>query len=337
MSARQTRPLFSFLVGSLRALWTSQPAERTPSIAIEVVSRSGSRAKIGIPLHSRLPLQSVIKLSQSSSEFSQGIRDYQRQDGRRLRVERCGLGTLLHLSPRDGFSNLRTAQRAVVFSRGRDVARIVEPPLEEVPPQDVVLAYAAADDHRAGALGPVDEVREVVLVLDDIYPEVPVLLCEEPELAPHRAVHDSRHKDWNVLSARSAQKRVVRIEDLSQLSTEFTAAEAPSSSGIQAGEGRLDLSFYQGAVVVEPEEEVTQPVIPLPVQLPVVHLEVSVIVGSIRPGDIVVERSAGGHYDIDESLIHHLHEDSAKTRRNGCGGGGEEHRAPRVAPHPDNH
>src|SRR3989442_1629952 len=272
-------------------------------MAIEVGSRSGSRAKIGIPLLSRPPLQSVIKLSQSSSEFSQGIRHYQRQDGRRLRVERCCLRTLLHLSPRNGFSNLRTAQRAVVFSRGRDVAGVIEPPLEEVPPQDVVLAYAAADDHRAGALGPVDEVREVVLVLDDIYPEVPVLLCEEPELAPHRAVHDSRHKDWNVLSARSAQKRVVRIEDLSQLPTEFTAAEAPSSSGIQAGEEGLDLSFYQGAVVVEREEEVPQPMIPLPVQPPVVHLEVSVIVVSIRPGDIVVERSAGGHYDIDSPLF----------------------------------
>src|SRR2546428_12894277 len=115
MSARQTRPLFSFLVGSLRALWTSPTAERTPSMAIEVVSRSGSRAKIGIPLLSRLPLQSVIKLSQSSSEFCQGIRDYQRQDGCRLRVERCCLRTLLHLSPRDGLSDLCAAQRAVVL------------------------------------------------------------------------------------------------------------------------------------------------------------------------------------------------------------------------------
>src|SRR3989442_3628344 len=187
--------------------------------------------------------EELSELSGSSSEFSQGIRHYQRQDGRRLRVERCCLRTLLHLSPRDGFSDLCAAQRAVVLNRGRDVAGVIEPPLEEVPPQDVVLAYAAADDHLAGALGPVDEVREVVLVLDDIYPEVPVLLCEEPELAPHCAVHDSRHEDWNVLPARSAQKRVVRIEDLSQLPTEFTAAEAPSSSGIQAVEGELDLSF----------------------------------------------------------------------------------------------
>src|SRR5881296_497087 len=297
-------------------------------MAIEVVSRSGSRAKIGVPLLSRLPLQSVIKVSELSPEFCQGVRDYQRQYGCRLRVECCCLRGLLHLSPRDGFSNLRTAQRAVVFSRGRDVAGVIEPPLEEVPPQDVVLAYAAADDYRAGALGPVDEVREVVLVLDDIYPKVPVLLCEEPELAPHRAVHDSRHKDWNVLSTRSAQKRVVRIEDLSQLPTEFTAAEAPSSSRIQAGEEGLDLSFYQGAVVVEREEEVPQPMIPLPVQPPVVHLEVSVVVVSVRPGDVVVERPGGGYNDIDEPLVHHLHEDPAKTRRNGCGWEGEKLRAP---------
>src|SRR2546425_4635015 len=298
MTARKMLPICSSPVGSLRTLKTTPTAERTPSMAIEVVSRSGSRAKIGIPLLSRLPLQSVIKLSQSSSEFSQGIRDYQRQDGRRLCVQCCCLRTLLHLSPRDGLSDLCAAQRAVVLNSGRDVAGVIEPPLEEVPPQDVVLAYAAADDHRAGALGPVDEVREVVLVLDDIYPEVPVLLCEEPELAPHCAVHDSRHEDRDFLSARSAQKRVVRIEDLSQLPTEFTAAEAPSSSRIQSGEEGLDLSFYQGAVVVEREEEVPQPVIPLPVQLPVVQLEVSAIVVGVRPGDVVVQRPGGGfHYN----------------------------------------
>src|SRR2546428_14111425 len=126
-------------------------------MAIEVVSRSGSRAKIGIPLLSRLPLQSVIKLSQSSSEFCQGIRDNQRQDGCRLRVERCCLRGLLHLSPRDGLSNLRAAERAVVFNRGRDVARVVEAPLEEVPPQDVVLAYAAVNNHRARPFRSVDD------------------------------------------------------------------------------------------------------------------------------------------------------------------------------------
>src|SRR3989441_7015264 len=327
MTARKMLPICSSPVGSLRTLKTTPTAERTPSMAIEVVSRSGSRAKIGIPLLSRLPLQSVIKLSQSSSEFSQGIRHYQRQDGRRLRVERCCLRTLLPLSPRDVLSDLCAAQRAVVLNRGRDVAGVIEPPLEEVPPQDVVLAYAAADDHRAGALGPVDEVREVVLVLDDIYPEVPVLLCEEPELAPHCAVHDSRHEDRDFLSARSAQKRVARIEDLSQLPTEFTAAEAPSSSRIQAAAGGVDLSFYHGAVLVEREGAGAHPVIPLPLQAPVVHLEVSVIVVGVRPGDVVVESPGGGYYDIDEPLVHHLHEDAAKSRRNGCGWEGEKLRA----------
>src|SRR2546428_3537874 len=285
-------------------------------MAIEVVSRSGSRAKIGIPLLSRLPLQSVIKLSQSSSEFSQGIRDYQRQDGRRLCVQRCCLRTLLHLSPRDGLSDLCAAQRAVVLNRGRDVAGVIEPPLEEVPPQDVVLAYAAADDHRAGALGPVDEVREVVLVLDDIYPEVPVLLCEEPELAPHCAVHDSRHEDRDFLSARSAQKRVVRIEDLSQLPTEFTAAEAPSSSRIQAGEGGPDLSFYQGGGVVGQGEGGPPPVVPPPLPAPVRHLEVSVIVVGVRPGDVVVERPGGGSNDTARPPVHLFLESPARARRN---------------------
>src|SRR3989441_4094531 len=206
MTARKMLPICSSPVGSLRTLKTTPTAERTPSMAIEVVSRSGSRAKIGIPLLSRLPLQSVIKLSQSSSEFCQGIRDYQRQDGCRLRVERCCLRTLLHLSPRDGFSDLCAAQRAVVLGRGRDVAGVIETPLEEVPPQDVVLAYAAAYDHRARPFRAVDEVREVVLVLYDVDPEVSVLLCEEPELAPNCAVHDSGHKDRNVLPARGAQK-----------------------------------------------------------------------------------------------------------------------------------
>src|SRR2546422_3382129 len=211
MIARQMLTIFSFPFGRLRTLKTSPTADSTPSMAIEVVSRSGSMAKSGIPLLSRLPPESVIKLSGSSSEFCQGIRDYQRQDGRSLCVERRGLRTLLHLSPRDRFSDLCPTQRAVVLDSGRDVAGVIEAALEEVPPQDVVLADAAPNNHSARALGPIDEVREVVLVLDDVYPEFSVLLCEEPELAPHRAVHDSGHKDGNVLPARRRQKGVVRI------------------------------------------------------------------------------------------------------------------------------
>src|SRR5581483_12098138 len=79
-------------------------------------------------------------------------RHHEGQDHRGVPLDVDQARVLLDLAPRDGLLQARAAEAAVVLHRGRDVDRVVEPDAELAPPDDVVLADAAAHHERAKLL-----------------------------------------------------------------------------------------------------------------------------------------------------------------------------------------